>query len=1076
MSIGHTNINRGITRVYWNKGTCESVLVTENRFGYLVVSSGIGFPFLVALLLSIPIIRRTSFGKFFAVSKFQRVSNWFGKPQTQSILPDEVTTATISGFLFVFFMTGSIYAFGYYIFMDRWNNYGLDMHRCIGIALGYMAFIFLGIAVLTANKTLLWEKLIRVPFERVMKFHKYCATSAVLYLTLHSLIQFYFWGSDVILTSDYTRIVGRASPMFGFVAGCSFWAVSITSLPIYRKYRYNSFTAFHKLFIVGMLFTGLHYPNLGLYVCGGPMVLYLIDHIMRHAQMYLETKVVSRKLIGAEYLEIEVQMSDLFFQAEDHARRVGVFEVTGRKTVQLAPTSWYWLNIPEVKAGKWHPMAVSSFEEDRIKFLIRKMDEYTWSDVLYSRIDRSLPTSVHVRGPYSSRPQIDVFDDKYSDIYLIAGGVGASVIMHVLERLIYNCSAFPSSRHARRHVHLIIVTRNRVLLERFNSRLEQYAASTSPRITVKPYLTSRWLKYNAADDLKGVSKEWEKIPDKRAGNPDSSSKAEAAETPQRERSPIMRAILSSLSRKSGDPERSVHSPAETAAVGVPAGDASSSPLKSPQAMEPRDASPVRRLLSRSLLRKVFSSPGGAAVTPQSSTIEAAGTPPTALEAAPDQTTPIAGGGAPDKIAPADEESTGKTSSKKHSGKKSGGSHRHRQQDGNEVDDDDDNWRRPSSRRKRERSPGAGSSRRRGRRGGDDSGASSADEEQQQQQTGDEREGSDDEEGKRRQISSRERPRTSGDGSSKKKPDSRSDRFFKSQKNPTVKVASDDAINALDAMEGFQRPATAPAEDSKQQSPVVVIARRPVSPSGRDGYSSQDSEGAGDVTGDEADKTAAGPVTSSPAVSRASSGNMGGGRSAKKRYANRKPKRGAAAAFLESSPPPPKSSFKPSAPSSAGGRSGGRPASPKRPLSPSAAVSPWARPSSPPPSSPSGKRPGTATFDVGNVPGYVPLDDPSQDDSAPAPLSTVKYSAKIEPKKLEDFLYYDHFYENILTYGRPDIEKIILEGNPQFTDLETSEAAFKDTAVFACGPPSLSMTVRGVCTKYHIEFDEQQFHF
>lgn len=245
--------------------------------------------------------------------------------------------------MFESIFTGLILCFGYYIYKDRMDNFRFDPMRCYSIACAYMGLMTLGVSLLTATKTSIWQYLINVPADRAAKFHKYASASSIAFLSVHTGLDIWFWGPDLMLNWDYTLVVGRAKPFAGVLGMCCLALVSLSSIPLFRNRYYGIFLGMHSWFFPGVLCCIYHYTDMGLFVLGPGVLLYLVDLFIRHLHSYKEPKVVARRLIGYEYVEVDVQFTGTYFFYEKNA-----VTLKGISTQFLKPSAWYYVCIPEV--------------------------------------------------------------------------------------------------------------------------------------------------------------------------------------------------------------------------------------------------------------------------------------------------------------------------------------------------------------------------------------------------------------------------------------------------------------------------------------------------------------------------------------------------------------------------------------------------------------------------------------------------------------------------------------------------------------------------------------------------------
>lgn len=381
----------------WNQGTCSPVEVTESMFPYLLLAYGTAALVVLVTIVTMSPAKHSKVAHYLKFSRVQAITTrfknrcrkydhfWIQENEvkaipTKQLLYNEILNTSIGAFLVTCIMTGIMLAFGYFIYVDRLINFKLDPIRCYSIALAYMGSMSLGISLLTATKTKLWQFLINVSIDRAIKFHKYASASAVIFLMGHTGLEIWFWGVPLMINLDYSLIVGRARPLFGFTGMCCFLLVSFTSLPAFRNRYYHRFLGMHSWFLPGVIFSILHYVDMNLLILGPGLILYLIDLFLRHLYSWLEPKVVARRLIGYEYIEMDIQFHNIYFFYEKNAVRL-----KSVSTQFLTPAAWYYVCVPEIKSNEWHPLTVVGFSGNKIKFVVRRRNDGGWSENLYTR-------------------------------------------------------------------------------------------------------------------------------------------------------------------------------------------------------------------------------------------------------------------------------------------------------------------------------------------------------------------------------------------------------------------------------------------------------------------------------------------------------------------------------------------------------------------------------------------------------------------------------------------------------------------------------------------------------------------
>lgn len=193
---------------------------------------------LLALPFTLRLTRTTGLGRFLTQ---KRIGCSVVKP-AESYLGrawNNVTAFTVGEVLMVL-----AYLLAHLALMGHWHNkaYAMDGNHkyAATTATGYGGLTNLMMVSLPITKTSLWVKLLGVPFDRAVKFHRVLARYTLVVLSLHFALAsdvywFEFWS-----TRDLKVVTG-----WGFVALCIFIFVSLSAIDIIRRRVFEAFKILH---------------------------------------------------------------------------------------------------------------------------------------------------------------------------------------------------------------------------------------------------------------------------------------------------------------------------------------------------------------------------------------------------------------------------------------------------------------------------------------------------------------------------------------------------------------------------------------------------------------------------------------------------------------------------------------------------------------------------------------------------------------------------------------------------------------------------------------------------------------
>ncbi|RIB26641.1 hypothetical protein C2G38_1954706 [Gigaspora rosea] len=280
--------------------------------------------------------------------------------------------------------------------------------RAAYVALGNAAFVY---PMATRNSVFL--KLIGVPFERMIRFHRWVGRTIFYLLTFHASYQ-------ITIVGNISQIFSREVTRYGFLAYISIFIIIIMSHTLFRRYFFELFYWSHFFFIFFFIFGCLHQPQFLVFTIYG-FVLYVIDRAIRFINGFKPVGMVSIEALSGGVTRI-------------------VFDFKSRyEAGQYMFVNFSNLN-PPVSLIAWHPVSFSSAPgigaDDVSHDSIHMKIQGSFTRRLYAQSQEgiyNMPSKMKVDGPYG-RPTLDF--SSYRTVVLVAGGIGITPMISILKDLV----------------------------------------------------------------------------------------------------------------------------------------------------------------------------------------------------------------------------------------------------------------------------------------------------------------------------------------------------------------------------------------------------------------------------------------------------------------------------------------------------------------------------------------------------------------------------------------------------------------------------------------------------------------
>lgn len=340
-------------------------------------------------------------------------------------------------------------------------------------ALGHLNLLNMGLAIITATRNSILVPLLGVTFERAIAYHRCFAITTVLLVAVHALIY---------IQQFSTKLLDFAFDVVGIFAAVAMFLMAALAFERIRRRRFEVFFYSHLLllpaavilsFVHGAFpesYKGSTKPRWYPFVYLLPAVLLLLaDKWIRYRRYTASSDLLSASLIKNA-------------DKPSESDRFSLLKI--RVPFKYGPGSFAFVNVPAISKAQQHPFSIASATgTNEATFCIKDEGPGTWTNALADLCSKDAEAGanfqISVEGPYGC-PAIQI--DTYLHAILIAGGVGVTPILSVLEGL-------SSSESQLRSVQVIWVVRDLTLPRGLWSRFAPLLAGSDPAITVQIHVT-----------------------------------------------------------------------------------------------------------------------------------------------------------------------------------------------------------------------------------------------------------------------------------------------------------------------------------------------------------------------------------------------------------------------------------------------------------------------------------------------------------------------------------------------------------------------------------------------------------
>ncbi|XP_024367800.1 ferric reduction oxidase 6 [Physcomitrium patens] len=267
-------------------------------------------------------------------------------------------------------------------------------------------------------------RLIDVPFEQAVKYHRWMGYLTVLLVVVHGATYGVYAGAihkiELLIEWPYygtSNLAGTISCVAAMIMGA-------TSIPYFRSRHFNTFFSMHQLYIVFFAFYVFHVDFSEVGGAFGPIFLFFIDRFLRMVQSRRQVRGVSARILPSGLVELKIPKQ------------------TGFKYNTL---SFLYINFPGLSRLQWHPFSTASSplnDDNNVSVIIKPLGD--WTNALYSSVAAKdandvkvkgcpFAVKVHAEGPYGHETNYFL---RYKNLILVAGGAGVTPFLAIMTDLL----------------------------------------------------------------------------------------------------------------------------------------------------------------------------------------------------------------------------------------------------------------------------------------------------------------------------------------------------------------------------------------------------------------------------------------------------------------------------------------------------------------------------------------------------------------------------------------------------------------------------------------------------------------
>lgn len=282
------------------------------------------------------------------------------------------------------------------------------------VVTGQVSLMNFWLAIIPTAKTSFFTYMTNVPYERATKYHRLIVLIAMIGGLVHLLFN-YRQNREIFFTTQRNSVHGLVAYILASI-------MCVFALEGFRKLWFELFMTFHQLYIIVIVFLILHtHDALPGFVPG--IILHGIDLVVK-----LYSSINAKNVSKAK---AEHGITAIY---------IPVF------TNEISLGSYCFVNIPAIATYEWHPFSISGYDKVNklISFHIKSLENESFTHKLYRYVSTSSEETIKsqmkvaVVGPYGF---LSLNISQYTHVCLIAGGIGITPMLPILDEVISNANS-----------------------------------------------------------------------------------------------------------------------------------------------------------------------------------------------------------------------------------------------------------------------------------------------------------------------------------------------------------------------------------------------------------------------------------------------------------------------------------------------------------------------------------------------------------------------------------------------------------------------------------------------------------
>lgn len=343
---------------------------------------------------------------------------------------------------------------------EKWYEVSKTLGKTVAIS-----FVIL---LLPVSKSCFWWDLFNIKFERAVKFHTWLSWFTCVVVLAHTATSF----ASFIISKQFVACMIPSEDctgpkndnddpwlssrlnLYGWIAIVFLLPIVITSLPWFRRNKFEWFYYTHFLFIPFMILIHLHYDSMIYYSAPG-LAAYAMDKVLWLFSLRRPIKISSLSRPSPGYIRMVLSVEDGY---------------------EFDPGQWVQICVPAISILEWHPMSISSAPGDNT-FTIDIKVLGDWTQRLDNLVAEFDPTNhishftVFVDGFHGSSHREMHGYLTHEAIMMFSGGIGITPLLSSLRSIVKEQQSGSDATFPCKKVVFVWAVRDEETLDLYRSEL-----------------------------------------------------------------------------------------------------------------------------------------------------------------------------------------------------------------------------------------------------------------------------------------------------------------------------------------------------------------------------------------------------------------------------------------------------------------------------------------------------------------------------------------------------------------------------------------------------------------------------